>query len=79
MSEIPEIITRTTCRVCDSDRLTDLYSLGEQYVNNFIAKDELHKCIKAPLDMVMCENCTLVQLRHTAPQELLYERFYWYT
>jgi len=28
--------------------------------------------------MVSCEKCTLVQLRHTAPQELLYARFYWY-
>ena len=77
-NEIPEIITRTTCRVCNSDQLTDLFSLGDQYVNNFIGKDELHKCVKAPLDMIMCENCSLVQLRHTAPQELLYAGFYWY-
>lgn len=26
----------------------------------------------------MCQNCSLVQLRHTAPQELLYARYYWY-
>ena len=26
----------------------------------------------------MCNNCSLIQLRHTAPQELLYSRFYWY-
>ncbi len=26
----------------------------------------------------MCEQCSLVQLKHTAPQELLYARFYWY-
>jgi len=28
--------------------------------------------------MILCKNCTLVQLRHTAPQELLYARYYWY-
>jgi hypothetical protein len=28
--------------------------------------------------MVLCENCSLFQLRHTAPQELLYARHYWY-
>ena len=28
--------------------------------------------------MVICDNCTLLQLKHTAPQELLYARYYWY-
>jgi NDP-4-keto-2,6-dideoxyhexose 3-C-methyltransferase len=28
--------------------------------------------------MIMCQRCSLVQLRHSAPQELLYSRFYWY-
>ena len=28
--------------------------------------------------MVFCDNCTLLQLKHTAPQELLYARYYWY-
>ncbi len=74
----PQTITRTTCRVCNSDRLTFLFTLGTQYVNNFIDKDDLHKCPQAPLEMVFCENCTLVQLKHTAPQELLYTGFYWY-
>jgi len=73
-----KIIERKTCRVCGSDKLVFLYSLGDQYVNNFIEKDQLEQCIKAPLDLIFCENCTLVQLKHTAPQELLYSRFYWY-
>lgn len=72
------VITRKTCRVCGSDRLTSLFSLGTQYVNNFIDRGELKNYIKAPLEMVFCEKCTLVQLKHTAPQELLYARFYWY-
>ena len=73
-----KVINRKTCRVCGSDKLTPLFSLGVQYVNNFINPEELKNCIKAPLEMVFCENCTLVQLKHTAPQELLYARFYWY-
>ena len=28
--------------------------------------------------MCHCSNCDLTQLRHTAPQELLYSGFYWY-
>ena len=68
--------TRSTCRVCDSVKLKSLYSLGELYISNFLPKGE--EGPKAPLEMVLCENCSLVQLRHTAPQELLYRRFYWY-
>ena len=78
ISEELNIINRKTCRVCDSKMLKPLYSIGEQYVNNFIKKDDIKKCIKAPLEMVICDNCTLLQLKHTAPQELLYARYYWY-
>lgn len=38
----------------------------------------MHKCLQAPLDLVICQECSLIQLKHTAPQELLYSRFYWY-
>jgi len=73
-----ETKTISSCRICCSKELTTLFSLGEQYVNNFISLDELDNCVIAPLELVFCENCTLVQLRHTAPQELLYSGFYWY-
>lgn len=67
--------TIKNCRVCHSDKLIAIFSLGMQYVSNFVKKKE---GIKAPLEVVLCENCSLLQLRHTAPQELLYTRFYWY-
>src|SRR3989344_3062565 len=76
--DIPAITTRSTCRVCYSDKLTPVFSLGNLYVSNFIAKEDMHKQVKAPLDLIFCENCTLLQLKHTAPQELLYSGFYWY-
>ncbi|HLD72432.1 MAG TPA: class I SAM-dependent methyltransferase [Candidatus Nanoarchaeia archaeon] len=70
--------TRTTCRVCNSPKLSPLFSLGTQFLNDFPTKENISTGRKAPLEMVFCENCTLVQLKHTAPQELLYSRFYWY-
>lgn len=73
-----EVTERKTCRVCHSDRLTPIFSLGMQYVNNFIKKGDEGRYVKAPLELVLCENCSLLQLKHTAPQELLYSRFYWY-
>lgn len=65
------------CRLCSSKELISLYSLGEQYVSTFLREGEKpqHRC---PIDMVLCDNCTLVQLRHSAPQELLYSNHYWY-
>ena len=73
-----ETITRTTCRLCDSNNLHDVFSIGEQYINDFVPPERVGKGLKAPLDLVMCEQCSLLQLRHTAPQELLYARYYWY-
>jgi len=73
-----ETITRKTCRLCGSNSLQDVFSLGEQYINDFVPKERINKGLKAPLELVMCKKCTLLQLRHTAPQELLYTRHYWY-
>ena len=71
--------TRTTCRLCGSDRLKDIISIGEQYINDFPPSPaEKGRNGRCPLDVVLCENCSLFQLRHTAPQELLYARHYWY-
>ena len=73
-----ETTRRTTCRLCGSDRLQEVFSLGNQYINDFVPPERVGKGLQAPLEMVMCVNCSLLQLRHTAPQELLYSRFYWY-
>ncbi len=64
------------CRVCGSKDIRHLYSLGELYVSDFV--DHKDTGFKAPLTMVMCGNCSLVQLKDTAPQEFMYTRFYWY-
>ncbi|MDD4628363.1 MAG: class I SAM-dependent methyltransferase [Candidatus Peribacteraceae bacterium] len=64
------------CRVCGCEDLSPLYSIGNLFVSDFVENPQ--QGIRAPLEMVMCERCSLVQLRHTAQQELLYSRFYWY-
>jgi NDP-4-keto-2,6-dideoxyhexose 3-C-methyltransferase len=73
-----ETTTRTTCRLCGSSDLHDVFSLGEQYINDFVPPEKVGKGLRAPLELVMCSHCSLLQLRHTAPQELLYARYYWY-
>jgi len=63
------------CRVCQSRRLDEILSLGNQYVSDFVASDGNNP--QAPLELVRCVNCGLVQLRHTFSRENLY-RHYWY-
>lgn len=78
MPVIREYTTRKSCRVCNSTNLTPLFSLGDQFVNDFIDKDTDKNQYVAPLELELCNTCTLVQLKHTAPQELLYAGTYWY-
>ena len=69
--------TRKTCRVCDSEKVTPIFSLGNLYVSTFVKSKE-DEVVRAPLELVLCQDCGLLQLKHTAPQELLYTRHYWY-
>ena len=70
--------TITACRVCNSPDLTPLFSLGTQYVSDFVPADKVHGGVQCPIELVLCRECTLVQLKHTAPQDFLYTRHYWY-
>ena len=62
------------CRVCGSDDLTEIFSLGNQCCSDFVVKGE---CLRAPLVLVQCDRCSLIQLRHTVKRDLLYKT-YWY-
>src|SRR3989344_8825466 len=65
------------CRICNSNRLKPLFSIGDLYLSTFV-NTKSGNIGRAPLNMVWCDNCTLVQLEHTAPQELMYSGHYWY-
>lgn len=67
--------TRVTCRVCDGS-LESILSLGEQYVSDFTNPGESDG-YKAPLEIVLCQRCRLLQLKHTVPAENMYSN-YWY-
>ena len=66
------------CLLCKNNRLQATFNLGKLYVSNFVNKKNIHKGIKSPLNLLYCKNCTLIQLSHIAPQEIMYRRFYWY-
>lgn len=70
--------TRTSCRICGSEELEPLFSLGNHYINNFVDWGQAYNGPRCPIELVACKECTLVQNPHTAPQELLYTGHYWY-
>jgi len=64
------------CRACGSKELLDILSLGDQYLSDFVKADE--KPEKYPLDLVLCQQCNLLQLKHFAPISSLYTDSYGY-
>jgi hypothetical protein len=69
-----DITERMTCRVCKGI-LAEVLNLGEIYPSNFVKGNEVLE--KAPLVLSQCENCGLVQLKHTVELDSMY-RQYWY-
>jgi len=72
------IIKRKTCRVCGNAELRPLYSFGNLAVSTFLKDPYAEGILRCPLELIECGFCGLVQLRHTAPQELLYTSHYWF-
>lgn len=70
--------TISHCRACGSHLLEHLFSIGNQSVSDFVPIKKVHSGNQVPISLVRCERCTLIQQLHTAPQELLYTRHYWY-
>ncbi|MBI71047.1 MAG: hypothetical protein CME29_04900 [Gemmatimonadetes bacterium] len=77
MNEL-EVIEHNRCRLCGNSDLEFIFSIGDQYINDFVLEEKIDQGKTAPLDIVYCSECDLTQLKHTAPQELLYSRQYWY-
>ena len=69
------VVEHKACRVCGGS-LVDILSLGSQYLSDFPAPGEPDG-LKAPLELALCGTCRLVQLKHTAPADAMYQN-YWY-
>ena len=62
------------CRLCKNPKLKKIHDFGKFFVNDFVAKSKIYSGIKAPLNLVYCKNCELLQLEHSAPQEIMYKK-----
>ena len=66
------------CLLCKNKKIKNIFTLGNFFVSNFVKKKKIKRGIKSPLSLVYCPNCSLLQLSHIAPQEIMYKKFYWY-
>ena len=64
------------CRNCKSENLTSILNLGEHFLSDF--RDDLSKPPKFPLNLLLCEKCSLVQLSETVSRGLMYHDGYGY-
>ena len=76
--KIPKTKKIIKCRLCSNKKLDRVHNFGNHYVSNFVTKLNIKKGVKAPLNLVYCNHCKLLQLEHSAPQEIMYKKFYWY-
>jgi len=67
------------CRICKNRKLKIIIDLNNQYIQGSFIKKNYPKPYlkKIPLQLVLCQKCSLVQLLHTTKKEILYKN-YWY-
>lgn len=66
------------CRSCGSGDLTEVIDLGEHRLPDFVTPEqyEIHDLTPYPLSLVICSECTLLQLAETTPRVKLYHDRY---
>jgi len=68
-----------SCRICGNKNLLSIINLGPQYIQGSFIKKNFPKPYlkKIPLELMLCQKCSLVQLKHTTNKNVLYKN-YWY-
>jgi cyclopropane fatty-acyl-phospholipid synthase-like methyltransferase len=66
------------CRICDSSGLESIIHLGDQCFTGIFPKNPDAPLASAPLELVKCSRCGLVQLHHNFAPAMLYGPTYGY-
>jgi NDP-4-keto-2,6-dideoxyhexose 3-C-methyltransferase len=66
------------CRICKGTDLVDILSLGFQALSGCFPAQDAPDPQKAPLDLIRCQGCGLVQLAHSVDTKFLYTPNYGY-
>ena len=73
------MITRVNkCRICKHRKFDEILSLGKQALTGVFPKNSFKKILYAPLELIRCQRCGLVQLRDSVKRELMYGESYGY-
>jgi SAM-dependent methyltransferase len=69
------------CRSCGQPDLAEILSLGTMpLANRFLAADQLRDPEPVfPLDLVLCRNCSLLQITETVPPEVLFREYLYFS
>lgn len=71
-----DYLTRRICMICGTSDFSPVVNLGNQCVVDFV-QDPQAPVLRAPLELIRCEKCNLVQLKHSVAPDRLYRKF-WY-
>jgi hypothetical protein len=66
------------CRNCEGEKLTTVLSLGDQVLTGVFPKTIIENITKGPLDLVWCESCGLLQMKHSYSLDEMYGENYGY-
>jgi len=66
------------CRICNSHELDSILHLGNQCFTGIFPKDPHESLASAPLEIIKCARCGLVQLHHNFEPSMLYGPTYGY-
>ncbi len=78
---MPTFTSIASCRICGSEDLTPILSLGEQCLTGVFPRTLTETLTRGPLELVKCsgeDKCGLVQLRHTYSSAEMYGANYGY-
>lgn len=69
----------TTCRICDSIRISDILDLGSHPPANSLRTNISDHLPLVPLKIIQCDECSAVQLTATVDPEYLFGKYIWVT
>lgn len=68
----------TACRICSNSDLAPVIDLGQQALTGCFPAENEPDAPKAPLELIRCEQCGLVQLRHSVDTSEMFGDNYGY-
>ena len=77
----PSYFRRTSCRACGAGDLKLVVDLGSTALANSFPRngDEFVGELRVPLELYFCPSCSLVQLLHIVPAEVLFSNYIYVT